>query len=88
MSNEINDAQLFEAGVGEFRFEHLPEYLQEISRGYAKRALWMMNAGPLMERASEQRRIALHYLLLSKDAAVRMHVMEKDHRHEMEQRSG
>lgn len=75
MSEEIDDAQLREAGLDEFRFGHLPEPLQEVSKPYAEHAQRLMDAGPLMEKAGEQRRIALHYLLLSKDAAVRMHVM-------------
>lgn len=80
MSEEIDDTELIELGVDEFCFEHLPEHLQEVSKPYAEHARRLANVGRLMEQPNRQRDIALHYLLLSKDAAVRMRVMEQRHR--------
>lgn len=50
-----------------FRFEHLPEKLQAVSRPFGELAIHLTHTLP----ASAERTVALRKLLESKDAAVR-----------------
>lgn len=50
-----------------FAFEHLPPHLREVSEHFAEMAARIVEELP----PNEQRSVALHRLLESKDAAVR-----------------
>lgn len=56
-----------------FSFEHLPPHLRAVSQPFHTLALDIVHRLP----DGEQRKYALHYLLLAKDAAVRA-AMPKD----------
>ena len=59
-----------------FRFKHLPEHLQEVSRKFAEVARWVVNEIPDNCQKDE----CLKELLAAKDCAVRakLHVDESD----------
>ena len=56
-----------------FRYEHLPEHLQKISRPFGQLALQLLETLP----DNQERTVALRKLLESKDSAVRAALFEQ-----------
>lgn len=56
-----------------FNYGHLPPNLQEVSKPFAALAVHLD-----MLPGGEQKKVALHYLLLAKDAAVRASLNAND----------
>lgn len=73
-----------------FRYSHLPQHLQDISRPFhemAERILtlinvaWLTDGAPVTSRGNSwnhaQTMLSLNYLLMAKDAAVRAYIKRK-----------
>lgn len=54
-----------------FRYEHLPEHLQEVSKPFHDVAHDLVDSAPIR---TDQLEVALQKLLEAKDAAVRAHI--------------
>ena len=56
-----------------FKFEHLPENLQKVSKPFGEMAAWIVSDLP----RNPERTVALRKLLEAKDAAVRANLMQE-----------
>lgn len=57
-----------------FKYDHLPEHLQKISKPFGDMASWVQNTIP----RNAERTVALRKLLEAKDAAVRANLPDSE----------
>ena len=57
-----------------FRYDHLPEHLQQVSKPFGELAEWMVAHLP----NTAERSAGLRKLLEAKDCAVRAHIQKED----------